>query len=83
MHQEINKALIFCDIQDKGDGPDGENGVPEEDFLLQDEIYKSRLASIKRVSCSIYSVFNTSFYQFFSSAGLLNLTLMSVFSTDC
>ncbi|XP_048139936.1 serine/threonine-protein kinase TOUSLED isoform X5 [Rhodamnia argentea] len=33
---------------DKGDGPDGENGVPEEDFLLQDEIYKSRLASIKR-----------------------------------
>ncbi|KAF8009363.1 hypothetical protein BT93_J0379 [Corymbia citriodora subsp. variegata] len=29
---------------DKGDGPDGE----KEDFLLQDEIYKSRLASIKR-----------------------------------
>ncbi|GAV59098.1 Pkinase domain-containing protein [Cephalotus follicularis] len=33
---------------DKGDGIDSESGVQEEDFLIQDEIYKSRLASIKR-----------------------------------
>ncbi|PKI73329.1 hypothetical protein CRG98_006267 [Punica granatum] len=33
---------------DKGDGTDAETGLPEEDFLLQDEIYKSRLASMKR-----------------------------------
>lgn len=33
---------------DKGDGIDAETGVQEEDFLIHDEIYKSRLASIKR-----------------------------------
>ncbi|XP_048324196.1 serine/threonine-protein kinase TOUSLED isoform X1 [Ziziphus jujuba] len=33
---------------DKGDGADAESGIQEEDFLIQDEIYKSRLASIKR-----------------------------------
>ncbi|PSS09427.1 Serine/threonine-protein kinase [Actinidia chinensis var. chinensis] len=33
---------------DKGDTVDTETGSQEEDFLLQDEIYKSRLASIKR-----------------------------------
>ncbi|XP_059430669.1 serine/threonine-protein kinase TOUSLED [Corylus avellana] len=33
---------------DKGDTVDAETGVQEEDFLIQDEIYKSRLASIKR-----------------------------------
>ncbi|GAB4824572.1 hypothetical protein Ancab_007445 [Ancistrocladus abbreviatus] len=33
---------------DKSDGADVEQGVQEEDFLIQDEIYKSRLASIKR-----------------------------------
>ncbi|KAK6926589.1 Protein kinase domain [Dillenia turbinata] len=33
---------------DRGDGNDSEIGVQEEDFLIQDEIYKSRLASIKR-----------------------------------
>ncbi|KAJ0966358.1 hypothetical protein J5N97_027496 [Dioscorea zingiberensis] len=33
---------------DKGDGSDAETGMSEEDFLIQDEIYKSRLASIKR-----------------------------------
>lgn len=33
---------------DKGDGTDSETGVQEEDILIQDEIYKSRLASIKR-----------------------------------
>ncbi|GFZ19776.1 protein kinase superfamily protein [Actinidia rufa] len=32
----------------KGDTVDTETGSQEEDFLLQDEIYKSRLASIKR-----------------------------------
>lgn len=33
---------------DKSDGGDAETGVHEDDFLIQDEIYKSRLASIKR-----------------------------------
>ncbi|XP_010520498.1 PREDICTED: serine/threonine-protein kinase TOUSLED-like isoform X3 [Tarenaya hassleriana] len=33
---------------DKGDGTDTESGGQEEDYLIQDEIYKSRLASIKR-----------------------------------
>lgn len=33
---------------DKGDGADAETGTQEEDILIQDEIYKSRLASIKR-----------------------------------
>ncbi|GLT81906.1 hypothetical protein SLE2022_003310 [Rubroshorea leprosula] len=33
---------------DKGDGNDAESGTQEEDFLIQDEIYKSRIASIKR-----------------------------------
>ncbi|KAL6005124.1 hypothetical protein ACLOJK_005685 [Asimina triloba] len=33
---------------DKGDGSDHEIGIPEEDFLVQDEICKTRLASIKR-----------------------------------
>ncbi|KAL4200387.1 hypothetical protein AMTRI_Chr03g149400 [Amborella trichopoda] len=33
---------------DKSDGSDHDGGVPEEDFLIQDEICKSRLLSIKR-----------------------------------
>ncbi|KAG2545869.1 hypothetical protein PVAP13_9KG465150 [Panicum virgatum] len=33
---------------DKGDGSDAETSVSEEDILLQDEICKSRLTSIKR-----------------------------------
>ncbi|GLT69602.1 hypothetical protein SLA2020_417400 [Shorea laevis] len=33
---------------DKGDGNDSESGAQEEDLLIQDEIYKSRIASIKR-----------------------------------
>ncbi|XP_048233945.1 serine/threonine-protein kinase TOUSLED isoform X2 [Ricinus communis] len=33
---------------DKGEGIDAESGAQEEDILLQDEIFKSRLASIKR-----------------------------------
>uniref|UniRef100_A0ACD5X8P7 Uncharacterized protein n=1 Tax=Avena sativa TaxID=4498 RepID=A0ACD5X8P7_AVESA len=33
---------------DKGDGSDAETSMSEEDFLLQDEICKSRLTSIKR-----------------------------------
>jgi hypothetical protein len=39
--------MIFC--LDKGDGSDAETGMSEEDILLQDEICKSRLMSIKRV----------------------------------
>uniref|UniRef100_J3LSU9 Protein kinase domain-containing protein n=1 Tax=Oryza brachyantha TaxID=4533 RepID=J3LSU9_ORYBR len=33
---------------DKGDGSDAETSMSEDDFLLQDEICKSRLTSIKR-----------------------------------
>lgn len=45
--------LLLC-LEDKGDGSDHETGIPEEDFLIQDEICKSRLASIKRVGfCSL------------------------------
>ncbi|KAL8129993.1 hypothetical protein V2J09_019148 [Rumex salicifolius] len=33
---------------DRSDGGSGDSGVQEEDFAFQDEIYKSRLASIKR-----------------------------------
>lgn len=33
---------------DKGEVAEAEGGVPEEDILMQDEIFKSRLASIKR-----------------------------------
>ncbi|KAG6779795.1 hypothetical protein POTOM_016195 [Populus tomentosa] len=33
---------------DKGDGTNAESGAQEEDFLIQDEIFKSRLVSIKR-----------------------------------
>lgn len=36
-------------LEDKGDTVDTETGIQEEDFLIQDEIYKSRIASIKRV----------------------------------
>lgn len=42
---------------DKGDGSDAETGMSEEDFLIQDEIYKSRLTSIKRVSFLHFIVF--------------------------
>ncbi|XP_022752489.1 serine/threonine-protein kinase TOUSLED-like isoform X2 [Durio zibethinus] len=38
---------------DKGDATDVESGAQEEDILIQDEIYKSRLASIKREEESI------------------------------
>jgi len=40
----------FSLVEDKGDGTaDAEAGLPE-DILIHDEIYKSRLASLKRVS---------------------------------
>ncbi|KAK4482765.1 hypothetical protein RD792_009933 [Penstemon davidsonii] len=35
-------------IADKGDVAETEGGIQEEDILIQDEIYKSRIASIKR-----------------------------------
>lgn len=41
-------------LEDKGDGSDHETGTAEEDFLIQDEICKSRLASIKRVGFASY-----------------------------
>lgn len=44
---------VFSLVEDKGDGTDAETGLPE-DVLIHDEIYKSRLASIKRVSWYFY-----------------------------
>ncbi|KVH88411.1 Protein kinase, ATP binding site-containing protein [Cynara cardunculus var. scolymus] len=35
---------------DRGDVAEAESGAPEEDAIIQDEIYKSRLASIKQES---------------------------------
>lgn len=48
----IDSSLYF---KDKGDGSDAEPGAQEEDSFIQDEIYKSRLASIKRVSSFVIS----------------------------
>jgi hypothetical protein len=47
--------ISCCCYEDKGDGTDAESGA-QEDFLIQDEIFKSRLVSIKRVSHSVISV---------------------------
>lgn len=43
-------------LEDKSDAVDAETGVQEES-LIQDEIYKSRLASIKRVSSIVGLIF--------------------------
>ncbi|KAA8550116.1 hypothetical protein F0562_001800 [Nyssa sinensis] len=45
---ERQRKLLKKRQSDKGDGIDAETGVQEEDIIIQDEIYKSRLASIKR-----------------------------------
>lgn len=42
--------MIVLYDEDKGDGTDADTGLQEDDVFIQDEIYKSRLASIKRVS---------------------------------
>ncbi|WVY90371.1 hypothetical protein V8G54_035885 [Vigna mungo] len=39
--------LLSFSVEDKGDGTDAEAGLPE-DILIHDEIYKCRLASLKR-----------------------------------
>ncbi|KMT04990.1 hypothetical protein BVRB_7g171520 [Beta vulgaris subsp. vulgaris] len=45
---ERQRKLLRKRQPDKSDGGDMESGVQEEDFFIQDEIYKSRLASVKR-----------------------------------
>ena len=45
----ISFVIWFFLLAGKGDGSDVEAEISEEDFLMQDEICKSRLASIKRV----------------------------------
>ncbi|KAK4369587.1 hypothetical protein RND71_013379 [Anisodus tanguticus] len=45
---ERQRKLLKKRQSDKSDGGDVEGGLQEEDSLIQDEIYKSRLASIKR-----------------------------------
>jgi hypothetical protein len=42
-------------LEDKGDTVDAETGIQEEDVLIHDEIYKSRIASIKRVRSTVKS----------------------------
>ncbi|KAK7385848.1 hypothetical protein VNO78_31764 [Psophocarpus tetragonolobus] len=44
---ERQRKLFKKKQSDKGDGTDAETGLPE-DILIHDEIYKSRLASLKR-----------------------------------
>lgn len=63
-------------LEDKGDGMDAETGLPEEDLLLQDEIYKSRLSSIKRVSllclghtCFMFHIDMSSFWRCYDFVG--------------
>ncbi|KAI4308349.1 hypothetical protein L6164_031432 [Bauhinia variegata] len=45
---ERQRKLLKKKQSDKGDGTDAETGLQEDDALIQDEIYKSRIASIKR-----------------------------------
>ncbi|KMZ67541.1 Protein kinase superfamily protein [Zostera marina] len=45
---ERQRKLLKKRQSDKGDGSDAEIGISEEDYLLQDELFKTRLASIKR-----------------------------------
>ncbi|XP_039028603.1 serine/threonine-protein kinase TOUSLED-like isoform X2 [Hibiscus syriacus] len=45
---ERQRKLLKKRHPDKGDASDAESSAQEEDILIQDEIYKSRLASIKR-----------------------------------
>lgn len=45
---ERQRKLLKKRQSDKGAASDSEAGTQEEDYLIQDEIYKSRLASIKR-----------------------------------
>ncbi|XP_060169987.1 serine/threonine-protein kinase TOUSLED isoform X1 [Lycium barbarum] len=45
---ERQRKLLKKRQPDKSDAGDAEGGLQEEDSLIQDEIYKSRLASIKR-----------------------------------
>lgn len=46
----MKTMAFFFSIPDKGEVAEAEGAVQEEDILMQDEIFKSRLASIKRVS---------------------------------
>ncbi|KAK1270738.1 Serine/threonine-protein kinase TOUSLED [Acorus gramineus] len=45
---EKHRKLLKKRQSDKGEASDSDGGIPEEDIFLQDEICKSRLASIKR-----------------------------------
>jgi len=61
--------ISFCCYEGKGDGTDAESG-PQEDFLIQDEIFKSRLVSIKHAShslspCCILQVLFYGLFHFF------------------
>lgn len=47
---------MSCDT-DKGEGTDADSGFQEDEVIIQDEIYKSRLASIKRVCCYLSAYF--------------------------
>lgn len=49
-------------MSDKGDGTDSETGGQEDDFL-HDELFRSRLGTIKRVWLFLIVLF--SFYLFF------------------
>lgn len=52
----VSKFLWLFYLENKGDGSDAEASTSEEDLILQDEICKSRLASIKRVQSFLPNV---------------------------
>ncbi|XP_054797300.1 serine/threonine-protein kinase TOUSLED isoform X2 [Prosopis cineraria] len=45
---ERQRKLLKKKQSDKGEGTDADTGLQEDEVIIQDEIYKSRLASIKR-----------------------------------
>lgn len=51
-----------------------EGGLQEEDSLIQDEIYKSRLASIKRVTVLSFFSFFLNICPHVSSLSMLHTT---------
>lgn len=50
----IIKNMSFLSLLDKSEVTEAEGVVQEEDTLMQDEIFKSRLASIKRVRARFF-----------------------------
>lgn len=70
---DVYNPWFFPLLVDKSDGAETESGAQEED-IVPDEIYKSRLASIKRV-CSSLCITSASYFLY------VNLFLVSYYSS--